>query len=320
MTTALVAEEAANSTLWPDVGVVVPTRDRPELLRRTLAAIWNQDYPGQLDVVVVFDGEQPDDSLYREAPRRRIRLVTNRRTPGLAGARNTGIAALATELVAFCDDDDVWTVGKLTTQVGRLLVEPATEMVTCGIVVFYTGRQSPRLAGRDRIEYQELLPSRLAMLHSSTFLLRRRVLLDDETGIGGLDETIPGSQNEDWDLLLRASRRHPIAHVDEPLVDVLWGQSSYFSQQWLTRISSLLWMLRRHPDIAADRTGAARVYGQLAFGHAVLGERRKALYWAARSLRRRWREPRGVLALAVAVRLLPAGTIMAALHRRGRGI
>jgi len=302
---------------WPTVGVVVPTMDRPELLRRTLAAIWEQDYPGPVEVVVVFDGEDVDGSLCRTAPGREIRVLANVRTPGLAGARNTGIDVLDTALVAFCDDDDVWAGTKLTAQVRRLIGDPPTEMVTSGILVSFAGRQSPRLAGRDRIEYRELLPSRLAMLHSSTFLLRRAALLE---GIGGLDESIPGSQNEDWDLLLRASRRHPIAHVDEPLVSVLWGQSSYFSRQWQTRISSLLWMLGRHPDIAADRIGAARVYGQLAFGYAVLGERRTSLRWAGRSLRQRWREPRGVLALAVAVRLLPAELILTTLHRRGHGI
>ena len=46
------------------------------------------------------------------------------------------------------------------------------------------------------------------MVHSSTYLVWRGALLD---GIGLVDETIPGSQNEDWDLALRAARRHPIA-------------------------------------------------------------------------------------------------------------
>ncbi len=104
-------------TAWPTVGVVVPTRDRPELLRRALTAIWDQDYPCLVDVVVVFDGEEPDESLGREAPGRRIRVTTNARTPGLAGARNSGIDTLSTELAAFCDDDELWSFGKLSTQV-----------------------------------------------------------------------------------------------------------------------------------------------------------------------------------------------------------
>ncbi|MBA3523938.1 MAG: glycosyltransferase [Geodermatophilaceae bacterium] len=304
---------------WPSVGVVVPTRDRVELLRSTIRAVVGQDYPGSVELVVVYDGTEPDGRLAEEfcAPGRTLRVLRNVRTGGLAGTRNTGLDALGTDLVAFCDDDDTWAPGKLTAQIERLRAEPAAEMVTCAIAVAYGDRSSTRLAGTDSVSHAQLLASRMAMLHSSTFVLRRKPLVE---GIGLPDEDIPGSQNEDWDLLLRASARHPIAHVDQPMVDVLWGQSSYFSRQWQTRVSSLLWMLRRHPGISADATGAARVYGQLAFGYAVLGQRRTSVRWATRSLRRRWREPRGLIALAVAARLLPGEFVMATLHRHGHGI
>ena len=78
-----------------------------------------------------------------------------------------------------------------------------------------------------------------------------------------MDESIPGSQNEDWDLALRAARRHPIVHVDTPLVRVAWHASSHYAQQWQTRADSLLWMLEHHPELADSRPGAARVYAQL---------------------------------------------------------
>lgn len=303
---------------WPSVGVVVPTRDRPQLVRACLAAIVGQDYAGPVEVVVVFDGEPPDIGLVAEfaTPDRPVRVLTNTRPGGLAGTRNTGLAALDTDLVAFCDDDDAWAPEKLTAQATRLRAEPAAEMVTCAIAVSFDGHRSVRLAGRDQIRHADLVSSRMSMLHSSTFLFRRRALL---TGIGPPEESIPGSQNEDWDLLLRAARRAPIAHVDRPLVDVLWGQSSYFSRQWDSRVSSLHWMLDHHPEIAADRTGAARVYGQLAFGYAVQRRRGTALRWTARSLRARWREPRGLFALAV-VAGVPGESVLARLHRHGHGI
>lgn len=302
---------------WPGIGVVVPTHHRPELLARCVAAIWAQDYPGQIDIVVVFDGEQPDDRLCRSSSTRSVRVLANDRVRGLAGARNAGIAALATDLIAFCDDDDTWAPNKATEQVRRLRAEPASEVVTCAITVRYGDRRIERCAGQSRIEHRDLLRSRMSMLHSSTFLIRRDALL---TGIGPPDETIPGSQNEDWDLLLRAARRRPIAHVDTPLVDVLWGRSSYFSRQWESRVSSLQWMLRHHPEILSEPTGAARVYGQLGFGCAALGRRREALGWIARSLRAHWREPRALIAVAVVVHLVSAEFVLAQLHRRGRGI
>jgi hypothetical protein len=157
----------------------------------------------------------------------------------------------------------------------------------------------------------------MAMLHSSTLLLRRSALVGR---LGLVDEEIPGSQNEDWDLLLRASARHPIAHVDEPLVRVRWGVSSHFSRQWETRVSSLEWMLREHPDLRTAGAGTGRVYGQLAFGSAALGDRRAAAQWALRAMRTNWREPRGLLALAVAGGLVSPEWVLSRLHRHGRGI
>ena len=99
---------------YPSVSVVVPTRDRPELLRAALGAILDQDYPGAIEVIVVYDHSRAGSVARNGAqPKRRVRVISNSRTPGLAGARNTGILAATGELVAFCDDDDEWLPGKL---------------------------------------------------------------------------------------------------------------------------------------------------------------------------------------------------------------
>jgi glycosyltransferase involved in cell wall biosynthesis len=299
------------------VTVVIPTRDRPELLRRTLTAIAAQDYAGPVDVIVVHDGTAPDHSLTAEFAPLPVSLVVNTRTPGLAGARNTGILATDAPWVAFCDDDDIWLPGKLTQQLLALGNSPGAEFSSCSIRVAFDGVTSDRTAGQDEITHADLVRSRMAMAHSSTFVVARSALLGS---IGLLDESIPGSQNEDWDLLLRASSNRPVVHVDEPLVEVLWGRTSFFGRQWETKIDSLEWMLDRHPAIGTCRPGAARVYGQLAFAAASLGRRRVAVGWAARSLRARWREPRAFIALAVAGRLISSETVLDRLHRRGRGV
>src|SRR6185437_462884 len=40
---------------WPSVSAVISTRDRPQLLERAIESIAAQDYPGELEIVVVFD-------------------------------------------------------------------------------------------------------------------------------------------------------------------------------------------------------------------------------------------------------------------------
>jgi glycosyltransferase involved in cell wall biosynthesis len=302
---------------WPSVGVIIPTRDRPELLRRAVGSVLDQAYPGRIEVLAVFDQSAADPSLITDDPDRRVGVSGNDRSVGLAGARNTGIEALKTDLIAFCDDDDVWLPGKLTAQVRRLRAEPTAEFGACAIEVQFRDRLSARRTGTDSVTHAQLLRSRMAMLHSSTFIAWRDALLD---GIGLVSEQVPGSMCEDWDLLLRAARRHPIAVVDEPLVRVLWGRTSFFANRWETKIAAHRWMLAQHPDIETSGVGAARVYGQLAFSHAALGRRGDTWRWARQAIVRRWREPRAYLALAVANRVVSADRVLATLHKRGRGV
>lgn len=303
---------------WPTVGVVVPTHDRPELLRSTLRSILDQDTEAEIDIVVVFDRSTPDLRLEElTRPRRRVRVTANERSPGLAGSRNTGVMALDTDWVAFCDDDDTWAPDRLSAQLERSRRCPDADVFTTAISVLYEGTEVARLAGTEEVTHADLTRSRMAMLHSSTLLLRNSAL---RGWLGMVDENIPGSQNEDWDILLRAASHAPIQHVDRPLVRVLWGTSSHFSRQWETRVASLEWMLDRHPEISSDDRGSARVFGQLAFGSAVLGRSREARRWARSALTRRWTEPRAYLALAVTGHLVSGDAVMAFLHRRGRGV
>jgi glycosyltransferase involved in cell wall biosynthesis len=264
--------------------------------------------------VVVFDQAVPDLGL---ADGDRVVVAVNDRSPGLAGARNTGILALDTDLVAFCDDDDEWLPGKLITQVRALLAVPEGEFASCGIAVRSGGRTSRRTAGRTAVTYAELLRSRMVMVHSSTFLAARSALLD---GIGLVAEEIPGGQNEDWDLALRAARRRPIVNVDQPLVQVTWGTGSYYERQWETKVAGLVWMLSRHPDITATRPGAARVYAQIAFGYACMGRRGESYRWTARALRTNWHERRLPFVVAVASGVVSGDRVLRTLHARGHGI
>jgi glycosyltransferase involved in cell wall biosynthesis len=299
---------------WPSVGVVVPTRDRPEQLRAAVASVLGQDYPGVIRVVVVFDGTEAEHIV---AGSDSVQVLSNTRKPGLAGARNTGILALGTDLVAFCDDDDEWLPSKLSRQVKALLATPGAEFASCGIVVNYEGRSTVRLVGGSRVTYSDLLRSRMVMVHSSTYLASRAALLDR---IGLLDEEIPGGQNEDWDLALRAARRLPIVYVDAPLVTVTWAASSYFATQWESKAEGLQWMLARHPEIARSRVGAARVYSQIAFAYACLGRRREAIRWLRQTARTNPGERRAPFVLAVLTGLVSGDAVLRLLNHRGHGI
>ena len=296
------------------VGVVIPTHNRPEMLREAIEAVLTQDYEGPLEVLVVFDGASVDQSIARDGYRR-VRVIANSRKRGLSGARNTGILSLDTDLVAFCDDDDYWLPGKLQEQLNKFGL--GDSMATCAISVEFGNKITQRFAGRETVTRADLCRSRWSMLHSSTFIFRRTDLMGR---LGLVAEDAPGSQNEDWDLLLRASELGPIRHIDEPLVRVRWGPASFFSRRWESRNESLHWMLEQHPDIKEDRIGYSRVLGQLAFGSASLALRRQAWSEATQAIRTYPGQWRAFLAIVVAVWPRLSEPSLRLLNRFGRGV
>lgn len=84
------------------IAVVVPTRDRPERLRRCLAALRAQDT--EVEAVVVDDGSRREREVAAVAAAAGARLV-RRQGAGPAAARNAGARASAAPVVCFTDDD-----------------------------------------------------------------------------------------------------------------------------------------------------------------------------------------------------------------------
>ena len=299
---------------WPSVSVVIATRDRPELLQRALRSIAAQAYPGDVESIVVFDQTSPAgiSSGQRDGPP--VRVLTNARTPGLAGARNTGILASTADLIAFCDDDDTWDPGKLELQ-AELLMATGAEFAGSGVRFHYgdhtAAREAPATAG-----LADLAHSRVAALHPSTFVIRRAAL----SAMGLVDESIPGSYGEDYDLLLRAAQRAPIVAVPQALVDVHWHAQSYFAERWETIVAGVGYLLDKHPVLSADPHGLARMRGQMAFAQAALAQRMAAWHSVRTALRSNPLERRAYLALAVASGTLSANSVLRLANRRGHGI
>lgn len=298
----------------PAVDVVIATHNRPVLLRAALEAALGQTYQGSITCIVVFDRSEPDLTLERDEANRRVVVIPNGRTPGLAGARNTGITHGSSPLVAFCDDDDEWLPEKVELQVSALTTSPALTSVT-GIIIEYEDREVERVPTPEGVRFEALIRSRTMEAHPSSVLVRRDAL----DTIGLVDEEIPGSYAEDSDWILRAAEAGSIAVVPAALVRVRWGQS-LFSQKWQTIVDAIDYLIAKHPAFKADRVAMARLLGRRSFALASLGRRREALSTARKAIACSPRERRAYLAVAVALRLVSSQRLMRWAHRQGRGI
>ena len=115
-----------------DVTVVVPVRDRAAELALCLAGL------GEYRVIVVDDGSRDPAAVAAVADAAGARCVHRAVNGGPAAARNTGLAAVSTPLVAFLDSDCVPAPGWL----GPLLAhfgDPAVAAVAPRIVPYTPG-------------------------------------------------------------------------------------------------------------------------------------------------------------------------------------
>jgi len=300
----------------PTVATIVATRDRPELLRETLAAIKAQDYEGIITTIVIFDQTEPDQTVSVQGGNRPVIVVPNSRVQGLQGARNTGMLATESDLIAFCDDDDVWVPSKIRRQVELLDSNPDVHFVGSGVKVVYEGKSVERIREDPRITFRDLLRSRVFEAHPSTFLMRRAELVDK---MGLIDEDVPGGYGEDYEWLLRATRYTDMLLVPAALVMVRWHTASFYAERWQMRIDGLQYILDRYPEFETEPVGLARITGQMAFAKASLGDRKGAAELVKKTLKLNPKERRAALALAVAAGV-PSATIVSQLQKRGSSI
>lgn len=299
----------------PLASVVIATRDRPRLLRRAVTSVLNQRGVAPLEVIVVVDGGAQEELADLDPGPHRLVCIPNSGNPGLAGARNTGIGRAGADLVAFCDDDDEWLPDKLSEQI-RLMRDPSIVLAATAIEIRSAGGSHVRTAPAE-VQLQDLLRDRITELHPSSFLIRTEALRGD---LGLVDEAIPASYGEDYDLLLRAAKVGRIVALSQPLTVVHWDRASFFTQKWRGIADGLSYLLDKHPEFATSRAGSARIEGQIAFAHGAAGAKSQARTWASRAIGHDPFQPRAYLALMVGLGLLSAERVVATLNRHGRGV
>ena len=253
----------------PPVTAIIPTHKRPQLMRRALQSVLGQTYDGDIEVIVVFDACEPELPSVSLSPNRSVRALVNHRTRGLAGARNTGIVDASHEFVAFLDDDDYWLPDKLAAQMALSRQRPDAVLIGTAMTVESADRRHERLLPSGTITHADLLRNRLAGLHSSSFVFRRDALLGD---VGLVDEDLPGSYGEDYDLLLRTAKVAPVEVVNRPLVMVTWQGQSFFFGKWDQYATALEYLLTVHPEFSLDRRALGRIESQIAFARASAGD------------------------------------------------
>src|SRR4051812_9468088 len=104
----------------PRVTVIIPTQNRPQMLRDALLSVCRQTYQ-DWEAIVVNDGGPEVNAVLGALPSMQNLQVINLPTvQGPAAARNAAIQAAHGEILAFLDDDDVYRPHHLERLVAAL--------------------------------------------------------------------------------------------------------------------------------------------------------------------------------------------------------
>ena len=227
--------------MLPVISILTPTRDRPDLLARTIHGVQAQSLEAW-QMIVVDDGDGSGQAFVESLRDPRITAM-HCANIGQVAARNAALRRAQGRYIHLLDDDDRWddarhlerTIGALGTSAlayrhGFLVLEAQTlsGWVEHERIPFepYTTRESLR---RDNT----LLTSGVAY---------PRALHDT---LGGFDETM--GNYWDWDWFLRVSHGLPLVCIGEPAVLMSWrGSNTSSDPHKPQRLAFLQALIRKH--------------------------------------------------------------------------
>ena len=207
VTETLVGLSSVSEAVAPEISVVIPTCNRPDLVQRAVTSVLQQTLTA-IEIVVIVDGGDPSTiERLKSVKDQRLRIVALPKRSGAAVARNIGVLHARSEWVAFLDDDDEM----LPERLARQLAEAQRSGARYPVIVCRYYVQGPR----GRYVYPDLLPEPRA--HVSDYLFDRRGLNGAIGGIGTstlfakreLLRRVPFPdlpRHEDWGWVLQASK------------------------------------------------------------------------------------------------------------------
>jgi GT2 family glycosyltransferase len=268
----------------PRVAIVVASRDRRELLLRTLPL--HLSLPERPRVVVVDDASSDGTAAAVAATLPQVTVIRLERPMGGA-ARNRGLNAVDEPYVALCDDDSWWSPGALRRAADLLDSHPRLAVVSGHVLVGADEHVDPLCEemARTPLEGDEGQPGHaLLSFLACAVVLRRSAVLDvggfsERLGIGGEEELLGWDlAGSGWQLSYVpdvVARHDPPPNDGRPgrrelgLRNMLWAT-------WLRRpvrpaLARTVRQLRRAPADRHTARGALRALGGLPW---VLRERR----------------------------------------------
>lgn len=201
-------------TIIPKISVIIPTYNRAYIIAKSIESVLNQTY-SNFEIIIVDDGSN-DNTLeiiesFNDPRIKYLQLTENR---GTCYARNFGIKKALGDYIAFHDSDDICLPQRLEKQL--LFLEK-----TQSNIVFCSFKRDNYINLTHQIKEEEIHKILLKWNCASTVTIfgkRECFLLEP------LDDNL--KRFDDWDLMIRLSKRFKVKHHHDVLIHVFRQKNS----------------------------------------------------------------------------------------------
>jgi glycosyltransferase involved in cell wall biosynthesis len=254
----------------PDISVVLATYNRRHNLPRAVASVLAQA-GARFELIIVDDASCDGTADFLATlTDPRIRTVIAKCNGGPSAARNLGLKAARSSIVAFLDSDDAYRADRLAAPLAAFAADP-TLVCTLSSAIRHDLKRSREAripaAGLAAPAFAWALICDLIPVEATSITVRRIPAL----AAGGFCERL--RLTEDREFLIRLARYGGVQLLPEPLWEKFWGDDN-LSNDWAMAGSGLAAYARERPEI----TGRFRKIGSYMATKILVADARHRLW------------------------------------------
>jgi biofilm PGA synthesis N-glycosyltransferase PgaC len=229
VTTLLLDRRPARRRLdfYPGVSVLIAAYNEADAIADTIESAAHEEYPGQLEILVLNDGStdgtvaaaEAEKAKLRAGPNVRVRIIDYPQNRGKAAVLNAGLREASHDLIVTIDGDTRLEKDALAAIVERLVCDPEGTVAVAGAVLVRNSHEN-LMTGAQEWDYFHGIAAvkRMQSMYHGTlvaqgaFSIYQRSALEE---VGGWPECVGEDIVLTWGLLKKG---HRIGYAEDAFV------------------------------------------------------------------------------------------------------